>query len=162
LRVHLLGPFTVGGLNCWENWMPLSRAALYAQGEDLHLAAWPGSDRLTRDITRFMAREGRSYVISVGGLMRRDDFPPDTPHRDRILAGSPEFLANGGSCVADPAGEWVVEPVVEREALIVATLDHRRVREERQNFDLAGHYGRPDVTRLVVDRRRQSTLKTRD
>ena len=68
-------------------------------------------------------------------------------------------LANGGSCIAAPDGEWVVEPVVEREQLIVAGLDHRRVREERQNLDVAGHYSRPDVTQLTVNRQRQSTLR---
>jgi len=92
LQVHPVGPFTVGGLNCYENWMPLSRAALYAQGEDLHVAL----------------------------------------------------------------------PVTGREHLIVAALDHREVRRERQNFDVAGHYARPDVTRLVVDRRRQSLASFRD
>jgi nitrilase len=159
LRTHPLGAFTVGGLNCWENWMPLPRAALYAQGEDLHLALWPGARRNTQDITRFLALEGRSYVISVSGLMRCEDIPEGTPHRDRILAGSEEVLANGGSCLAAPDGSWVIEPVTDREALLVAELDHQRVREERQNFDPAGHYARPDVLRLTLDRRRQSTLE---
>jgi nitrilase len=158
LRVHALGPFTVGGLNCWENWMPLPRAALYGQGEDLHVAIWPGGIHNTSDITRFIAKEARSYVVSVSGLMRRDDFPADTPHLDLILSDCPEQLANGGSCLAGPDGEWIIEPFVDQEALLTATIDHVRVREERQNFDPAGHYARPDVTRLIVDRRRQSTL----
>ena len=63
LRVHKLKEFTLGGLNCWENWMPLPRAALYGQGENIHIAVWPGSDHNTKDITRFIARESRSYVI---------------------------------------------------------------------------------------------------
>ena len=86
LRVHPLPPFTVGGLNCWENWMPLARAALYAQGEDLHVAVWPGGVHNTADITRFIARESRSYVLSAAGLMRKDDFPAETPHLEAILA----------------------------------------------------------------------------
>ncbi len=165
LRVHPLGAFTVGGLNCWENWMPLPRAALYAQGEDLHVAAWPGGLHNTSDITRFIAKEARSYVISASGLMRKADFPPETPHLDQILANSHgrtinvrDVLANGGSCIAGPDGEWIVEPVVGEERLIVAAIDHQRVRAERQNFDPAGHYARPDVTRLTVNRERQSTL----
>ena len=158
LRVHCLGPFTVGGLNCWENWMPLARAAMYAQGEDLHVAVWPGSRDLTSDITRFIALEARSYVLSVSGLMRKSDFPADTPHLDKILSNSSDFLANGGSCIAGPDGEWIVAPCIEEEKLIVATLDQQHVREERQNFDPAGHYGRPDVTQLTVNRSRQSTL----
>lgn len=158
LQCHKLGPFTLGGLNCWENWMPLPRAALYAQGEDLHVALWPGSAHNTSDITRFIAKESRSYVISVSGLMRKDDFPKETPHLDAILDNSAEYLANGGSCLAGPDGEWVLEPVINEETLLVATVDHTRVREERQNFDPAGHYARPDVTQLVLNRQRQSTL----
>mgnify|MGYP000957034494 CR=1 FL=1 len=94
--------------------------------------------------------------------MRKSDFPGGTPHLDVILAGSEDVLADGGSCVAAPDGSWVVEPVVGEERLIVATIDHRRVREERQNFDPAGHYARPDVTQLIVNRQRQSTLSLRD
>jgi nitrilase len=158
LQVHPLGPFHVGGLNCWENWMPLARAALYAMGEDLHIALWPGSIHNTSDITRFIAKEGRSYVLSASGIMRKVDFPEETPHLDLILANSQDLLANGGSCIAGPDGEWVVDPVVGEERMILATLDHKRVRAERQNFDPAGHYARPDVTRLIVNRWRQSTL----
>jgi nitrilase len=158
LRVHQLGAFAVGGLNCWENWMPLARATLYALGEDLHVAAWPGDVRNTSDITRFIAKEARSYVISASGLMRKADFPTETPRLELILANSSDLLANGGSCIAGPDGEWIVEPVVEEERLIVANIDHSRVRAERQNFDPAGHYARPDVTRLIVNRKRQSGL----
>lgn len=159
LRTHALGAFTVGGLNCWENWMPLPRAALYAQGEDLHVAIWPGGLHNTHDLTRFLAKEGRSYVISVSGLMRRSDIPDGVPQRELLQERLPEMMANGGTCIAAPDGSWVVEPVVDVERLVIATLDHARVREERQNFDPAGHYARPDVTRLVVDRTRQATVR---
>jgi len=162
LRVHPLKQFNVGGLNCWENWMPLPRAALYGQGENLHVAVWPGSDHNTKDITRFIARESRSYVISVSSLMTRDDFPKDTPHLDKILKKAPDILANGGSCIAAPNGEWLVEPVVDKEGLIYHTLDFNRVLEERQNFDPVGHYSRPDVTKLRVNRKRQSTIDLKD
>jgi nitrilase len=162
LRTHALGPFTAGGLNCWENWLPLPRAALYGQGEDLHVAVWPGGEQNTADITRFVAREGRSYVLSVSGLMRMEDFPEDVPHRDRIEAAGLTTFANGGSAIAGPDGQWLVEPQVDRELLIVATLDHASVRRERQNMDVAGHYSRPDVTQLQVDRRRVSTVTFRD
>jgi nitrilase len=158
LRVHRLGAFNIGGLNCWENWMPLVRTALYAQGEDLHVAIWPGNLRNTHDITRFISKESRSYVISVSGFMEKKDFPSDTPHLKMIIDDCPEILANGGSCLAGPDGEWIIEPVVDQEVLLTTTIDHRRVREERQNFDPCGHYSRPDVTQLTVNRQRQSTL----
>lgn len=155
LVTHRMGPFTVGALNCWENWMPLARAALYAQGEDLHVMLWPGCARLTRDITRFAALEGRSYVISASALIREQDIPADFPDRDRVAAPG-EIIYDGGSCIAGPDGAWIVEPVVGREALLTADLDHSRVLGERQNFDPAGHYARPDVLRLQIDRRRQT------
>jgi nitrilase len=96
LQVHPLKNFTIGGLNCWENWMPLPRAALYGQGEDLHVAVWPGSDHNTKDITRFIARESRSFVISVSSLMKKSNFPSETPHVDEIIKNAPEILVNGG------------------------------------------------------------------
>jgi len=158
LQVHQLGAFTVGGLNCWENWMPLARVAMYGQGEDLHIAIWPSGSHSTQDITRFIALESRSYVLSVSGLMRSNDFPKDTPHLSSILAKDEGFLANGGSCIAGPDGKWIVEPLVGEEKLIVATIDHHRVREERQNFDPSGHYSMADVLQLKINRQRQSTI----
>lgn len=159
LRVHALKQFTVGGLNCWENWMPLPRAALYGQGENLHVAVWPGSDHNTKDITRFIARESRSYVISVSSLMKKEDFPKNTPHLAQILEHTPKVLANGGSCIAGPDGEWIIPPVLHKEGLIFQELDFNRVYQERQNFDPVGHYSRPDVTQLTVNRERQSTVR---
>ena len=110
LRTHPLRAFHVGGLNCWENWMPLPRAALYAQSEDLHVAVWPGSARNTRDITRFIALESRSYVVSVSGLMRREDIGAGPEWREMVASASADVLADGGSCVAGPDGEWVIPP----------------------------------------------------
>ncbi len=159
LRVHDLGAFTVGGLNCWENWMPLARTSLYAQGEDLHIAVWPGSKRNTSDITRFIAKESRSYVASVSGLMRKGDLPSHLANIEPIISNSPDFLGDGGSCIAGPDGEWLIEPVTGIEKILYADLDPARVREERQNFDPAGHYARPDVTRLIVNRERQGTAQ---
>ena len=158
LRTFDLGDFRLGGLNCWENWMPLARAALQAQGEDLHLAVWPGSVRNTADITRHMAREGRSYVLSVSGLLRREDVPAHVPEAELLREALPAISADGGSCIAGPDGEWVIPPHANEEALLVADLSHARVREERQNFDPSGHYARPDALSLKLDRRRQSIL----
>lgn len=155
LVVHRVDAFTVGALNCWENWLPLARAALYAQGEDLHIALWPGSHLNTKDITRFIARESRSYVVSACGLLRASDIPASFPHRDRFVAECDGPMLNGGSALAGPNGEFIIEPVMNHETLLVADLDHAFVRRERQNFDVPGHYARPDVLRLTVDRRRQ-------
>jgi nitrilase len=158
LRAHHVGVFTVGGLNCWENWNPLARAALYGQGEDFHVCLFPGGVHNTHDITRFIAKESRSFVASVCCVMRREDFPPETIHFDKILAHAPDVLSTGGTCLAAPDGEWIIEPLGTEEKLVIADIDHRRMREERQNLDVVGHYTRPDVLQLKVNRERQTAV----
>ena len=158
LRVHELGAFTLGGLNCWENWMPLPRTALYAQGENLHVAVWPGHERNTRDLTRHMAVENRMYALSVSGLMRKQDIGNEIPHHHLIKENATNLMANGGSCLAAPDGSWVIEPIVGEEKLVTAEIDLNEVRKERQNFDPSGHYARPDVFQLSVNRARQKLV----
>ncbi|MEO1524128.1 MAG: carbon-nitrogen hydrolase family protein [Planctomycetota bacterium] len=158
LRTFPLGDFTVGGLNCWENWLPLLRASLLGMGEDLHVAVWPGSPHNTVDITRFAAMEGRSFVVSVSGLLGKEHVPDDIPHAELLRNSLPEWMGSGGSCLAGPDGAWLIEPLGAEEKLVTATVAHDRVLQERQNLDVVGHYSRPDITRLVLNRDRQSTL----
>lgn len=162
LVVHDLDEFRLGSLNCWENWMPLARAALYAQGETLHCAIWPGNERNTRDLTPVLAKEGRSFVLSVSGILRAEDVPSDFPLREELGLSDGEWLLGGGSCACAPDGSFLLEPVTGREAVEIVDLDIARVREERQNFDPSGHYSRPDVFELQVDRRRQGLVTFRD
>jgi len=162
LRVHDVGICKVGGLNCWENWMPQARHALYSGGEDIHVSVWPGASRLTRDITRFIALEGRVYSLAACALLSLDDVPMDFPFRDLLEEEGDNVYYNGGSAVAAPDGTWVVEPVEDREGLIIADIDLARVRQERQNFDATGHYSRPDVFDVRIDRRRRSAAVFND
>ncbi len=163
LRVHPTAwGLRVGGLNCWENWMPQARHALYAGGEDVHVAVWPGSPWLTRDITRFIAREGRVWSLAASGLLSLDDVPDDFPLRDELLADPAPLGYTGGSAIAAPTGEWLVEPVTDTERLVVADVDAEQVRRERHNFDPTGHYARPDVFRVSVDRRRLAAAEFSD
>ena len=157
LRVHDFRGARLGGLNCWENWMPLARASLYAQGEQIHAATWPGAPHLTRDISRFVALEGRVFVISAGAVLRAEHLPHDFALRDEVLAVRDRFTS-GGSIIVAPDGEVLAEAEKHAETLLFADLDLARVREERQNFDPAGHYGRPDVLGLRLDRRRLAPL----
>lgn len=153
LRTHELKDFTVSGLNCWENWVPTIRHAMYAQGTTLHVAGWPGSVRNTVDLTRFIAQEGRCYVLSASSLLRPGDISDAFPLKKRAI-DSPGFGNNGGSAIAAPDGSWIVEPVADAERLVVADIDPAVVRGERQNFDPAGHYFRSDVLQVTIDRTR--------
>lgn len=158
LRTFALGEFTFGTLNCWENWLPLARAALHAQGEDLHLSLWPGNVRNTEHLVRHIALEGRCYSVAVGGLMRRDDVPATLPFAARLRAVLPEVSANGGSCAAGPGGQWLLPPQALNEGVFVVDLDAAAVRAARHTLDISGHYARPDVLQLMLDRRRQTVL----
>jgi nitrilase len=164
LRVHTVTgrdgeALRVGGLNCWENWLPQARLALYAGGEDIHVSVWPGAVRNTIDITRFIALEGRVFSLAAGSLLSRGDIPADFPLADQLPDGA---WADGGSAIAAPDGRWLREPVSGAEGLVIADVDAARVREERQNFDPTGHYGRPDIFELHVDRRRLATVRFDD
>ncbi|MGX5172805.1 carbon-nitrogen hydrolase family protein [Aliikangiella sp. IMCC44653] len=159
LVTHKLEEFTLGGLNCWENWMPLTRAALYAQGEDLHVSIWPGSQHNTFDLIPVIAKEARAYSLAVCSIMRPADCDSTLPELAALRESETPFLANGGSCLANPDGSWLIEPQVNCENIFYAQLEHDFVRRERQNFDPSGHYSRPDVTQLTVNRERQAVVK---
>lgn len=143
--------YKIGGLNCWENWIPYARAALHKQNEMFHVAVWPGNNHVTQDITKFIAKEGRYWVLSVSGLIRTEDFADlseeDFPVKKLLDIENKKgkFWQNGGSCIADPKGNFVQKPLIEKEEIIYADIDFMTVIEERQNFDYSGHYSRFDI-----------------
>lgn len=156
LKTYPLKGTQVGGLNCWENWLPLARAALHLQGEMIHVAVWPGSIGLTKDITRFIALEGRSWVLSVSGLVRPQDLSHLTdeefPMKKELMAikGS---IQNGGSMIVDPTGKIVAGPLVDEEGILYHDVDPLKAVEERQNLDISGHYSRFDIFNKPLDKK---------
>jgi len=157
LRVQAVDGWRVSALNCWENWMPAARFALYAQGSELHVSLWPGSPELTRDISRFTAREGRVWVLAASAVLRADDIPAGYPARDELLASAQDgMFATGGSRIVGPDGVERAALDTPEEGLVIAEVDRSVLLGERQNFDPAGHYHRTDVFALRVDRRRHA------
>ncbi|MFX0205438.1 MAG: carbon-nitrogen hydrolase family protein [Candidatus Hodarchaeota archaeon] len=148
LRTYPFQGVNVGSLNCWENWLPLARAALHLQEEIIHVAVWPGSLGLTQDITRFIALEGRSWVISTSGLLRPTDFShlkeSEFPMKTDLESHSRSWQ-NGGSLIVDPTGKVMSGPLVDKEGIIYADIDPKIAIQERQNFDISGHYSRFDI-----------------
>ena len=148
LKTYTLNGIKIGGLNCWENWLPLARAKLHLQEEILHVAVWPGGLSNTQDITRFIALEGRSWVISVSGMFR----PSDISHLDKdefpikdMMESRNDYWQNGGTMIVDPRGKVVAGPLIDEEGIIYADIDPIVAIEERHNFDISGHYSRFDI-----------------
>ena len=156
LKAYPFHGINVGSLNCWENWLPLARAALHLQDEIIHVAVWPGSLGLTQDITRFIALEGRSWVLSTSGLLRPTDFShlkeSEFPMKS-VMESQSKNWQNGGSMIVDPAGNIVTGPLVDKEGIIYADVDPLMAIQERQNFDISGHYSRFDIFNkpLILD-----------
>jgi nitrilase len=147
------GAGRVGGLVCWEHWMPLARQALHDSGEDIHIAVWPTAHEMLQVASRHYAFEGRCFVIAAASLMRMDALPPELEvHPDKA---STVWALRGGSAIIAPNGMYVAGPVYEEPCTLVADLDLSNVREESMSLDVAGHYSRPDVFTLSVDRARR-------
>ena len=134
----------VGGLICWEHWMPLARQALHDSGEDIHVAAWPTAHEMLQVASRHYAFEGRCFVLAAGSLLRAKDLPPELePHPQRVTSGD-QLVMRGGSAIIGPDGHYIAGPVYDEPTILTAELSLDRVREESMSLDVAGHYGRRD------------------
>jgi len=158
LESFALGGARVGGLICWEHWMPLARQVLHAAGEEIHVAAWPHGKEPHQLASRHYAFEGRAFVLASALYLRKADLPDDFELADDFR-GAPEELLPGGSAIIAPDGSYVVEPVFGREELLVTDLELGRSSEEKLALDVAGHYARPDLFELRVRRDRLEPLR---
>jgi nitrilase len=137
----------VGGLICWENFMPLARFSLYESGVEIYLAPTAEDTEQWHDSMKHIARESRAFVLSCCVYQRASSYPDDVR-----LAEGDELVGRGGSAILGPDGSYLAGPAWDEEAILYAELDPQRLYEERQRFAPAGHYHRPDVFRLKVRR----------
>lgn len=152
LRAYeVAGGAKLGGLICWEHWMPLSRQVLHAEGEQIHVAAWPHAGEIHQLASRHYAFEGRAFVLVAASYLPKSAMPADFELASDF-ATAPEVLLNGGSAVVAPDASYAVEPVSGREELLTAEIDLERIAQEKITLDVAGHYSRPDLFELRVNR----------
>jgi len=135
----------IGGLICWEHWMPLARMAMHNSGEHIHVAVWPTAHELHQLCSRHYAFEGRCFVLAVGLMMPIRDLPSELQAGADTQNQKGEWLERGGSAIIAPGTRYIVEPVYDREELIVADLNLSEIDQEFLTLDVSGHYSRPDV-----------------
>ena len=140
----------MAGLICWENYMPLARAALYGKNVSLFLTPTADSRDSWQATIRHIAMEGRCYVLNCNQFVTKEMYPPDLTCREGFDL-LPEVMCPGGSAIVDPLGEYVAGPVFGKEEILIAELDMDKIAASRFDFHVTGHYSRPDVLRLFVD-----------
>jgi nitrilase len=150
----------LGGLICWENYMPLARYAMYAWGTQLYVAAtWDRGSSWVATL-RHIALEGRMFVLGCCQALRKDDLPNRFGLKEKYYANAREWINVGDSAIVGPDGQFLVEPVRMREDILYAEVDPRRFRGPKWMFDVAGHYARPDVFQLTVNREARPLVRT--
>lgn len=142
LQVHRTKFGHVGGLICWENYMPLARMALYQQGVDIYLAPTADARESWQATLRHIACEGRCYVLGCNQFVTKAQYPGDLRAE---LEGQPDILCRGGSAIIDPYGNYLAGPVYDQEVILYADLHPDELIKAKMDFDVAGHYHRPDV-----------------
>ncbi|HEY7544466.1 MAG TPA: carbon-nitrogen hydrolase family protein, partial [Blastocatellia bacterium] len=148
--------FRLGGLICWEHWMPLARYALHASGEDIHIAAWPQVKEMNLVASRHYAFEGRCFVLAAGAVMRAGELPQELEPIDALKENADAMVLNGGSAIIAPDGSLLAGPVFDEETILLAELDLSRIREESLTLDVTGHYSRSDIFEFDVKPLRSS------
>lgn len=152
----------ISTLLCWENFMPLARYALYAQGVEIYIAPTYDSGDNWVGTLQHIAREGRCFVVGCGNLMRAVDLPEDFPEKSDLYPDAEEWINPGDSIVIAPDGEIVSGPMRKEAGILYCEIDLQQVGIARRTLDVAGHYARPDIFRLHVNTRPQSPVQFDD
>lgn len=140
----------IGGLICWENYMPLARMAMYGKGVELYLAPTADARNTWQATLRHIACEGRCFVLGCNQFVTREMYPSDLQNHPE-LATQPEVLCRGGSAIISPFGELLAGPLYDQEGILYAELDRAEIVRSKVDFDVVGHYARPDVFQLIVN-----------
>jgi nitrilase len=148
----------MGGLICWENYMPLARTAMYAKGVQLYVAPTADARDVWQSTIRHIAVEGRCFVLSCNQYVTKDMYPTDLACYAE-LESAPDVMCRGGSAIVGPLGEYVVQPVFGREDILIGDLDLDLIAQSRFDFDPVGSYARPDVFQLIVNEEKQDSVK---
>ncbi len=151
----------IGGLICWENYMPLARYALYAWGAQLYIApTWDQGEPWLATL-RHIAREGRVFVVGCCTALRRDDIPDHFGFKS-YYQGAGEWINAGDSAIVHPNGKYLAEPLHEQEGILYAEITLEHWRGAKRMLDVAGHYARPDVFQLTVNRMPRPLIRARE
>jgi nitrilase len=140
----------IGGLICWENYMPLARMAMYGKGVELYLAPTADQRDSWQATLRHIACEGRCFVLGCNQFVTKEMYPKDLVGRED-LASQPEILCRGGSAIISPLGDVLAGPLYDQEGILYADLDLAEIARGKLDFDVVGHYARPDVFQLTIN-----------
>ncbi len=140
----------VGGLICWENYMPLARMAMYGKGVEIYLAPTADQRESWQATLKHIGCEGRCFVLGCNQFVTKSMYPRDLPGVE-ALADQPEILSRGGSAIIGPFGNVLAGPLYDKEGMLLATLDLGEIARSRFDLDPVGHYARPDIFRLTVN-----------
>ena len=140
----------IGGLICWENYMPLARMAMYSKGVELYLAPTADSRETWQTTLRHIACEGRCFVLGCNQFVTKDMYPADLQAHPE-LAERPDIMSRGGSVIVSPLGDVIAGPLFDEEGILYADLDLGEVVRAKVDFDVVGHYARPDIFQLTVN-----------
>jgi len=149
----------IGGLTCWENYMPLARMAMYAKGVEIYLAPTADARETWQATLVHIACEGRCFVMSCNQFVTKSMYPDDLEGIED-LDNQPEVMCNGGSAIVSPMGEIIAGPLRDQEGILTADLDMSEIARSKLDFDVVGHYARPDVFKLIVNETPQSSVTT--